>query len=36
MPLNIPVITEINKMLSIDNHIDAIVFADELWRNSHI
>jgi hypothetical protein len=35
-PLNIPIITEINKMLSIDNYIDAIVFANELSKNSHI
>lgn len=36
MPLITPIITEINKMLSIDNHIDAIVFANELSKNSHI
>jgi hypothetical protein len=34
MPLNTEIITEINKMLSIDNYIDAIIFADELCKNS--
>ena len=30
-PLNPSILTEINKVISIDNHIDAMIFINELW-----